>query len=364
MNEDEFNETAAELGGALFPKESSSNPGFDADVGQQTPASATVPEASGASAQSTPEGNGSPAPTQQAPAQQPAGQPVAGPAAPGQQPTSQPPLPPSQDPNIAPNTWRAEAKAQWATLPQSVREEIRKREGDFARGLQQFRQQAQGFESFRQVAAPYVADMQRAGIDPIRHAGELFAVHHRLISGTPADRIDILQNLARQFGVNLEHLDPNNTPYESPEAKLLREQNRVLQNQIQQQRAYQVRQVQHSLSSELDAFESDPANVHFQKVGNEMATLIQSGQAANLKEAYDKACWLNPEVRAILLQQQQASQNQQAQQQARARAAQAATRMNGASPTLPAAPQQLQGGQKTMAQTMESTLDELLARGQ
>lgn len=361
MNETELQEASTELGGAMFPTETT-NPGFDADSGQQTATPPAIPEAPGTPAQPAAEGNTTQAPAQSAASQQPGDQP--GTTAPGQQPTSQPPLPSSQDPNVAPNTWRKEAQALWPSLPLAVREEFRKREADFSRGLQQFRHQAQAFENFRQVAAPFDREFRQANIDPIRHAGELFAVHHRLLTGSPMEKVEVLQTLARQFGVDPSMVDPGNTPYESPEAKFLREQNRVLQNQIRQSQAIQIRQVQSSLERELDQFEADPANVYFAKVGGQMAQLIASGQANSLKDAYEKACWTNPEVRAVLLQQQQASQGQQSQQQARARAAQAATRMNGSAQVLPNAAPQLQAGPKSIGQTMESTLDEILARGQ
>jgi len=46
----------------------------------------------------------------------------------------------------------------------------------------------------------------------------------------------------------------------------------------------------------------NPVHPHFETVQNEMARLIQAGVAGDLKDAYDKAVWANPDLRAQQLE--------------------------------------------------------------
>jgi hypothetical protein len=82
--------------------------------------------------------------------------------------------------------------------------------------------------------------------------------------------------------------------------------------------------------TQIAAFSADPANKFFENVKGDMAVLLQSGKAATLKDAYDQACWLNPETRAILLQEQVAAKTPKPPQQATQQARQAAKAVNGA----------------------------------
>jgi hypothetical protein len=51
-----------------------------------------------------------------------------------------------------------------------------------------------------------------------------------------------------------------------------------------------------------------------------MATLLSSGQAADLQEAYDQACWADPAVRPLILTDQQRAAQAKAADEARAKA--------------------------------------------
>ena len=52
------------------------------------------------------------------------------------------------------------------------------------------------------------------------------------------------------------------------------------------------------------SFSSDPNHPYFENVREDMALLIQNGKATSLQDAYEMACWANPETRAILLRSQ------------------------------------------------------------
>jgi hypothetical protein len=57
-------------------------------------------------------------------------------------------------------------------------------------------------------------------------------------------------------------------------------------------------QVHAQVAGDVEKFASNPANAYFNELTDDMEQLIRSGQAATLPEAYEKAIWLNPAVRA------------------------------------------------------------------
>ena len=58
--------------------------------------------------------------------------------------------------------------------------------------------------------------------------------------------------------------------------------------------------LQQEVQSELEAFGNAPGHEHLATVRQVMAGLIQTGAAQNLQDAYDRACWADPTVRAAL----------------------------------------------------------------
>jgi hypothetical protein len=73
-----------------------------------------------------------------------------------------------------------------------------------------------------------------------------------------------------------------------------------LQREVQELRSAPIR-------SQIEQFANDPANKHFERVAGLMASLIQTDASLTLKDAYDRACYADPQVRAELLQEQRAA---------------------------------------------------------
>lgn len=235
---------------------------------------------------------------------------------------------PAPNPNASPSTWRPEAKAVWDALPQIAKDEIRKRELDVSRGIHQYAEKAKVADAFETAVAPYAPILRQHGIDPIRRSRELMEINFRLATGSEAEKLDIIRSIARDNGIDPSLLDPSNAPYESPQEKALRERNRMLESHMQEAQTRQRMEIQHSITMDLDAFASNPANAHFDRVSGTMAQLIQSGQASNLQDAYDKAVWLDPGVREMLVNQQLHSQSATQAATSRTDAARRATAAN------------------------------------
>jgi hypothetical protein len=83
------------------------------------------------------------------------------------------------------------------------------------------------------------------------------------------------------------------------------------------------------INSQIDVFAQNPANRFFDNVRQDMSILVQAGKAADLQTAYEAACWLNPDIRAILLEEARTGTNRGA-TAAAARAQNAAKAVTGA----------------------------------
>jgi hypothetical protein len=75
----------------------------------------------------------------------------------------------------------------------------------------------------------------------------------------------------------------------------------------------------------LDAFFADKtANEFVEKAADQMATLLTADSSLTLKDAYDRAIWMVPEIREVLLSRQQAKARTEAEKALQAQKLQAA----------------------------------------
>ncbi|MBY3524940.1 hypothetical protein HFN72_02935 [Rhizobium laguerreae] len=189
-----------------------------------------------------------------------------------------------------PPGWAPEAKAQFGALPPEVQAAISKREQEVDNGFRVL-QDYKGLEEFTPIvrqAGTTHADVMRKAID----------WEQSLIR----DPVNTVIHVARMAGVNLQAL-------------VAGQQDQILQRrpqQAQQQPTPQpvnveatVEQVlrKRDTETQVNAFISDPANVHAEAVLDDMVALISAGRASNLKEAYDAACWMRPDIRQQLISQ-------------------------------------------------------------
>lgn len=242
-----------------------------------------------------------------------------------------------------PKTWRKEAAAAWATLPPLIKQEVLKREEDIHRGLESYKADASFGKTVQGVLAPYMEALQAARIDPTQQIAGLMNAHYALAKGTPQQKLEMFQRLARDYGVPVGDQAPDEEDFTDPQVKALRSELEGIKSKLSTSEQQQAAQQRAALQAQIDKFSSDPARVHFQAVANDMARLLNSGVVSTLEEAYDKAVWLNPEVRAAELSRQtaeaaakaKADAEEKARQVAKATSANVRTRAKSASATAP-----------------------------
>lgn len=270
------------------------------------------------------------------------------------------PAPPSA--LAAPKTWRKEAVEKWAALDPVAQAEILKREEDMFKGLEGYKGDAEYGRNFKTVMQPYDQILRQYNIDPVQQVNNLMQSHYTLAFGTPQQKVELVQQIIKDYGIELPGFEPGEKPYEDPAVEALRREVQELQSHRQQSIRAQQQQARSRAESEIAAFSADPKNVHFNDVSADMTRMLASGSAKTLQEAYDAAIWLNPIVRQKELDRQTAEKAAQkakddAEHAAKAKAASAAnvrTRAKSGSGTAPTG---------SMDDTISEALAAIKARG-
>jgi hypothetical protein len=237
----------------------------------------------------------------------------------------------------APSSWKPDAQMVWTKADKGealTNEELRlligeteRREGDFLKGAQEFKSHADRARAYDQAISPYQAHLQSLGVDAPTAIASLLNTDVRLRTADPATKRAMVEELARYYGVDLAAEAPQYDPQMvnlMREITTLREQQKAWENNARTQQMS-------SAQNELNKFaEGKP---HFEAVREDMATLLISGRAASLNDAYDMAVWMRPDIRSTLIEQQRADERKQAEEAARAaRAKTAAVSVKGSTP--------------------------------
>lgn len=252
----------------------------------------------------------------------------------------------------APNTWRKDVAAKWATLPPEVQAEVERRESDFHKGIEKYKAAAQFQDEVQKAVAPYVPTFRSLGISPAEAIQGLMSTDAVLRNGTPHEKLATFQSLAQQYGIDLGQAQSFQGA--DPQVSALQQQIQHLQSYLQQQETKGQQAEQAAVNAEIARFASDPKHGHFDQVREHMAALLQAGLAKDLSDAYAQAVYANPATRAAV-QQQQAKASKGSAAQAAKVAKQAASVNVRSRPAM--APEMAAG--QTMDETIRATLRRL-----
>lgn len=214
---------------------------------------------------------------------------------------------------LAPSSWTAKGKEEFAALPRSIQEEVHRRESNYHEGLQRLKPQAHFGQVMQRVLEPFqqtLTQLQQQGIDAPSALQKLLHADHRLRYSRAEEKAAFLAEIAHDYGIDMGQVA--NQPAPNPEVMAMRRQMEQIQSQRQQELHAQQQNDQTRVMSEIEKFAADPKNEHFTAVRDQMANLLQSGQAQTLDEAYDKAIWTQPEIRQSLLERQTKEAQQKA----------------------------------------------------
>jgi hypothetical protein len=271
----------------------------------------------------------------------------------------------------APKTWRKEAAEAFSTLPAMVQAEITKREQDIFKGISQYKELAHVGQVFDETLKPFVPLFQRFNLNPADATKRALTAHFNLTLSSPATKEELEKSLLSDYGISLESLGVPAQEGGAPAGPSLLEQEvQALRAQLQEvgqtttlmQRRH-LEQVHSQVAGDVEKFASNPANTYFNELTEDMEQLIRSGQATSLPEAYEKAIWLNPAVRAKEVARLTAEQSSKVTAQSTAKVSEARrasavnVRSQGHPTSGPATPL------GSMDDTLEATMKQIKDRG-
>ncbi len=188
-----------------------------------------------------------------------------------------------------PPGWSAEAKESFATLPPHVQAAISKREQEVDNGFKVL-QDYKGLEQF----TPYVKAAGTTFADSMKRALDWEASLQR-------DPVNTVLHVAKIAGVDLVRLAAH--VQQNPQQQVQPQPQQAPAPRVNVEQTVEQVLRKRDVENQLNAFLSDPANVHAEALIDDMAALISTGRAKDLKEAYDTACWMRPDIRSQLINQ-------------------------------------------------------------
>lgn len=207
-----------------------------------------------------------------------------------------------------------EARESWKDTPDAVKADIRKREADYAAGIEKHRNATERVQGMDRALQPYGQYLQmNGGAGPAIQS--LLQTGSSLQMGSPQQKAQIVAGLIQQFGVDVRQLDSMlvgeaPTPESQQQSQFEQMLNQRLQPMQQQLQDYQQReqqqqqQVQNQIGQEVNEFGA--ANEFYNDVRADMADLLDMaanrGRPMSMEQAYQLACGQHPQISKILAQ--------------------------------------------------------------
>jgi len=252
-------------------------------------------------------------------------------------PSADKPVVPSTAPE-PPTSWSADAKAEWLKLSPALQQAVIKRETEINEGGRRWSEEKRAVET---MLDPIRQQAQRTGLSFDEGFKRLVSMSEWMEREPHA----AIRALAQSYGVNLAQpqtgmqpppVVPQQQPQQNqqPDPVVYELQTKLngLMGMLQQQQKAEAQ-------SSIQSFASAPGHEHFDAVKGIMGQLIETGQAADLPDAYDKAIWLDPTIRSSLIAAQtaKAAEEKRAAEQAAVKKARAGSlSLNGSPVGTPA----------------------------
>lgn len=212
---------------------------------------------------------------------------------------------PAQEPikEPVPQSWTPEAKAEWEKLPPHVRAEVSRREQEIHRAYTAPDGELRVGREMKEVVTPYMTTINSLGVTAPVAVQHLLNTDHKLRFGTPEQKMEVVQAIFNDYKIDPSFLTRQQAPQsQNPLQPLLdkisqleqRSDPTFIKTQLQEQMEHD------NVVKEWNAFAAKPELVHLETVKPAMAALLGSGQATTYQEAYDSACWANPQIRSTL----------------------------------------------------------------
>ncbi len=184
-------------------------------------------------------------------------------------------------------------------------------EGDYTKKSMEQADYRKTWEPVEQIFAPYQQQMAQTGQVPADFIGRMLNFEQRF----DADPLGVATQLLQEKGIDINNIPISGQEgFVDPEIANLRQELNQLQGSLVQreQSDYDTRRT--TVDSNIQNFKDEKteagelAHPHFDLVLDDLAALAaverQAGREPDLGQLYDKAVWMNPEVRETVLKAQ------------------------------------------------------------
>ena len=192
-----------------------------------------------------------------------------------------------------------------------MRTAIAARERHINETLQETTNERHLANQFVQTIEPYRALMAAEGVsDPLQAVHGLLNTTARLSMGTPQQKAQQIAGLVQHYGIDYQQLDDalvalsgGQAPAQQPTPASDPRLDWVI-NQMRGAQQAQQDNLTREAHTSVENFAADTANEFYPTVKSQMADILDmkanQGVKVSLKEAYDMACGMNPEISAVL----------------------------------------------------------------
>ena len=199
--------------------------------------------------------------------------------------------------STAPKSWPKEMHDHWAKTPKETQDYWVLREKQMLDGLEQYKGDASFAKQIKDTLNPYMATINSLGVDAPTAIKSLLNADHQLRVGSPSQKAQYFQHLAKQYGVDLGGMSQQqeNEPQHDPRLTSMQDELHQLKQVIQSGNQQQLDAERQKIQNDVNSFAADPKHMYFDEVSNEIVALLKNG--ATLEDAYEKAVWANPVTR-------------------------------------------------------------------
>jgi hypothetical protein len=192
-----------------------------------------------------------------------------------------------------PDSWPGQMGDAWSSLPRDVQEYVAQREREAHAQISRLGTVASRAEPLLGVVKDYRHVIPKGMTEDVAVRNLLAA--QALLTQDP---VTGLEAIAKQFGVDLRQYAHDS----DPERTALRHEVAAYRAQREQNQAKESHQAEETVNTVIDTWSADKP--HYDTVLGDLVAIVPTLDKAGktheqvLDEAYERACWANPEVRA------------------------------------------------------------------
>lgn len=244
----------------------------------------------------------------------------------GDEPTADEPEAEDSEDDVDPiERWSEEYKAAFNALDKKskklVMEQYKNFQRDYTKKSMEIADTKREYESIAQAMAPVSNLLQQHGMTHADGIRALVNAQQQLMTN-PAFAIDslvqqyggnaakeIVAGLARKYGIQADP-DDGHADYEDPEIKALKQELQQMRSLVEQNQTQSQQRQQAELTNQIKLFREatdDSGNLlhpHFEALRVKMGKLINAGEATDLDDAYQKAIYLDDNLRQQVIDEQ------------------------------------------------------------